>query len=69
MPPGGHGLLGRPGPGGATPPPWARALQYEVELVLDGRRFLATASWPADEIRGYEPSVALRFTPDLPAPA
>jgi hypothetical protein len=40
---------------------------YEVELVLDGHRYVATASWPADEIAGNEPSVALRFTPDLPA--
>ena len=40
---------------------------YEVELVLDGVRHVATASWPADEIVGNEPSVALEFTPDLPA--
>ncbi len=40
---------------------------YEVQLVLDGRRYVATASWPADEILGNEPSVALRFTPNLPA--
>lgn len=39
---------------------------YEVELVLDGARYVATAEWPADEIVGNEPSVALRFTPDLP---
>ncbi len=40
---------------------------YEVELVLDGVRYVATASWPSDEIVGNEPSVALEFTPDLPA--
>lgn len=39
---------------------------YEVELVLDGERFVATASWPDDEIAGNEPSVALHFTPGLP---
>jgi hypothetical protein len=40
---------------------------YEVELVLDGERYVATATWPADEIAGNEPSVALHFTPSLPA--
>ncbi len=40
---------------------------YEVQLLLDGVRYVATAEWPADEIRGNEPSVALQFTPDLPA--
>ena len=40
---------------------------YEVELMLDGVRHVATASWPADEIVGNEPSVALEFTPDLAA--
>jgi hypothetical protein len=40
---------------------------YEVELVLDGRRYTGTASWPADEIHGNEPSVALRFRPGLPS--
>jgi hypothetical protein len=39
---------------------------YRVELVLDGARYVATATWPADEIVGYEPSVALDFTPKLP---
>jgi hypothetical protein len=42
---------------------------YEVELTLDGERYAATATWPADEIHGNEPSVPLRFTPDLPAVA
>jgi hypothetical protein len=40
---------------------------YEVELVLDGIRHVATAAWPADQIVGNEPSVALSFVPDLPA--
>jgi hypothetical protein len=39
---------------------------YKVELLLDGARYLATAIWPADEIVGNEPSVALHFTPGLP---
>ncbi len=40
---------------------------YKVELLLDGTRYVATATWPDDEIKGYQPSVALDFTPDLPA--
>ena len=40
---------------------------YRVELMLDGERFIGTATWPADEIVGNEPSVALRFAPSLPA--
>jgi hypothetical protein len=40
---------------------------YEVELVLDGARYVGTGTWPADEIVGNEPSVALHFTPPLPA--
>jgi hypothetical protein len=39
---------------------------YRVELMLDGARYVAAATWPADEIVGNEPSVALRFTPNLP---
>jgi hypothetical protein len=39
---------------------------YEVELVLDGDRYVGTGTWPADEIVGNEPSVALEFTPELP---
>ncbi len=39
---------------------------YRVELELDGERYLANATWPADEIVGNEPSVALHFTPNLP---
>jgi hypothetical protein len=37
-----------------------------VELVLDGVTYLATATYPDDEIEGFEPSVALEFTPPLP---
>ena len=40
---------------------------YEVELVLDGARHVAEATWPGDQIAGNEPSVALHFTPELPA--
>lgn len=43
------------------------AFTYGVQLVLDGVRYAATAAWPDDEIAGYEPSVTLRFAPDLPA--
>jgi hypothetical protein len=39
---------------------------YRVEVVLDGTRHVAEAEWPADEIPGNEPSVALEFTPSLP---
>ena len=40
---------------------------YEVELVLDGARHVAEATWPGDQIAGNEPSVALHFTPGFPA--
>jgi hypothetical protein len=40
---------------------------YKVALTLDGRRYMATADWPADVIKGNEPSVTLNFTPALPA--
>ncbi len=40
---------------------------YEVDLVLDGVAYTATATWPEDEIPGNEPSVALEFSPPLPA--
>lgn len=40
---------------------------YDVEVVLDGARHTATATWPDDEIAGNEPSVALEFSPPLPA--
>jgi hypothetical protein len=36
-----------------------------VELVLDGVRHVATATYPDDEIEGNEPWVVLRFTPPL----
>ena len=40
---------------------------YKVKLVLDGVPYRATATWPADEIVGNEPSVALDFRPELQA--
>jgi hypothetical protein len=40
---------------------------YEVELILDGAHFVATATWPDDEIKGEEPAVRLDFFPALPA--
>ncbi|MBA2366380.1 MAG: hypothetical protein H0V77_08020 [Actinobacteria bacterium] len=39
---------------------------YKVELMLDGERYVASATWPDDEIAGNEPSVPLHFTPNLP---
>ena len=38
-----------------------------VTLTLDGRVHRATAVYPDDEIEGYEPSVSLEFSPELPA--
>lgn len=40
---------------------------YDVELILEGKRYVASATWPDDEIKGNEPSVRLDFTPSLPA--
>ena len=40
---------------------------YEVEVTLDGDRYVATATWPDDMIVGNEPSVHLEFEPKLPA--
>ena len=40
--------------------------EYIVELTLDGKRYVGTATWPNDEIRGNEPSVSLDFSPELP---
>jgi hypothetical protein len=40
---------------------------YDVELFLDGNRYVATATWPADEVKGEEPGVLLDFVPALPA--
>lgn len=42
---------------------------YEVELVLDRDRYVGTGRWPTDVIVGNEPSVALTFSPPLPAPS
>jgi hypothetical protein len=44
-----------------------RPFAYKVELMLDGVRYVARATWPDDEISGNEPSVSLDFTPNLPA--
>jgi hypothetical protein len=41
--------------------------RYEVTVTLGGRVFRASATYPADEIQGNEPSVALQFSPPLPA--
>lgn len=40
---------------------------YDVDLVLDGAHYAATARWPADEIPDGAPAVLLTFTPPLPA--
>jgi hypothetical protein len=39
---------------------------YEVELVIDGARYVGTGTWPTDVITGNEPSVALHFESTLP---
>lgn len=44
-----------------------RPFTYKVELMLDGERYVAGATWPDDEIPGNEPSVSLDFRPNLPA--
>ena len=41
--------------------------RYAVAVRLDGTTYRATADYPADQIPGNEPSVALRFSPALPA--
>ena len=40
---------------------------YTVVVMIDGTTYRSSADYPADEIRGNEPSVALEFTPALPA--
>jgi hypothetical protein len=40
---------------------------YDVDLVLDGRRHTATATWPTDVPADRSPSVPLDFDPPLPA--
>jgi len=40
---------------------------YTVTVTIDGTTYRASADYPADEIRGNEPSVALKFSPALPA--
>lgn len=41
--------------------------RYEVRLVLDGRTYRGTATWPDDQQRDEQPSVRLDFRPALPA--
>jgi hypothetical protein len=40
---------------------------YNVLVTLDGVEHRATAGWPDDQLPGNEPSVAVEFTPTLPA--
>jgi hypothetical protein len=40
---------------------------YEVVLILDGVRHVATAEWPSDQLPDLQPNVALHFEPPLPA--
>jgi hypothetical protein len=40
--------------------------RYDVTVTLDGTTYVATATYPDDEIEGNEPSVALTFSPPLP---
>ena len=41
--------------------------RYDVEVVLDGVRHLATARWPDEELPDDQPRVRLQFAPPLPA--
>ena len=40
---------------------------YTVDVTINGATYRSSADYPADELRGNEPSVALEFTPALPA--
>lgn len=40
---------------------------YDVEVILDGVRHVATARWPDEELPDDQPRVRLQFTPPLPA--
>jgi hypothetical protein len=40
---------------------------YTVSVRLDGVEHVATATWPDEEMPDYGPSVALEFSPPLPA--
>ncbi|HEY8546113.1 MAG TPA: hypothetical protein VIL36_13735 [Acidimicrobiales bacterium] len=53
--------------GGVGAPVEPGMYTVEVVLTLDGVEHRATARWPDDTIAGNEPSVALDFTPALPA--
>lgn len=37
-----------------------------VQLTIDGTTYVGTATYPDDEIEGYEPYIALSFDPPLP---
>ena len=41
--------------------------RYEVRLVLDGRTYRGTATWPDDQQADAHPSTTLAFRPALPA--
>lgn len=41
--------------------------EYEVRLVLDGRTYRGTGTWPDDQRADAHPSVELDFRPALPA--
>lgn len=45
----------------------ARFSSGSVTATIDGITYRASADYPADEIHGNEPSVALQFSPALPA--
>ncbi len=49
-----------PRPAGPAP------FRYDVTLILDGVTHTATATWPDDQVVGFEPNVALHFQPPLP---
>lgn len=54
-------------PGEARPPLEGPApFRYDVTVTLDDVRHTATATWPDDQIDGFEPNVALHFQPPLP---
>ena len=58
--------MGQIRPGSMRPRSGPAPFMYEVVVTLDGVEHAATATWPADQIPGNEPSVALEFSPPLP---
>ena len=40
---------------------------YTARINLDGTTYIGTGTWPNDEIKDQAPTVALTFTPPLPA--